>query len=333
LVWYVRVGHGPRVRVSPPNQTQKFRAEYLAAFQRASERPAPGRQTPGTLAWLVEEHMRSAYWLSLKPATRRQRENILKRVLETAGAADYRRINAADIVRGRERRAETPSQANNYLNTMKALFGWAVEVHHLAANPAAEVKTVRRPRTPGFVAWTDQDLAAFEARWALGTRERLAYELLRFTGLRRGDIVRLGPQHRQAAGKSFPAISGYFRLLTEKTGTYVSIPIDPALDEVLAASPLGRTTYLARRDGRPMVKEAYANWFKEACVAAGVAGTSHGLRKYAATHLTHLGVSDAQLEAVMGWVPGSQMTGRYTRERNTERLAAEAARVISRTRG
>ena len=37
--------------------------------------------------------------------------------------------------------------------------------------------------------------AKFEKKHALGTRARLAYELLSCTGLRRSDIVRVGRQH------------------------------------------------------------------------------------------------------------------------------------------
>ena len=324
-VWYVRIGHGPRVRVSEPAQTAKFRAAYLAALRRA-EKPAeaPRAGQKDTLAWLVEEHKRSSYWLGLKPATRRQRENIFKHVVAGSGKADYHKVNEADVIGGRERRAATPSAANNYLDVMRSLFGWAVDVKLLTKNPAKDVKGVSRPDGEGFVPWTDEHLRRFEERWPLGTRQRLALGLLRYTGLRRGDVVRLGPQH---------LVGGYFRLATEKTSTWVSIPVSAELTELIAASPAGSETYLVTERGVPFAKESYGNWFKKACVAAGVPGASHGLRKYAATHLTHLGVTDAQLEAIMGWVPGSGMTGIYTRQRDVDRLSREAAKLVSLTPG
>jgi len=41
-----------------------------------------------------------------------------------------------------------------------------------------------------------RDLLPLEARWP-GTRERLACDLLLYTGLRRGDAVRVGRQHER----------------------------------------------------------------------------------------------------------------------------------------
>jgi len=43
--------------------------------------------------------------------------------------------------------------------------------------------------------WTDEEIARFEKRWPMGTRERLALDLLLYTDLARGDVVRLGKQH------------------------------------------------------------------------------------------------------------------------------------------
>jgi len=56
--------------------------------------------------------------------------------------------------------------------------------------------------------WTDAELAAFEARWPLGTRERLAYALLLYTAQRVGDAVEI---HRADIK------SGMIRVVQEKT--------------------------------------------------------------------------------------------------------------------
>ena len=39
--------------------------------------------------------------------------------------------------------------------------------------------------------WTDEQLAAYEARWAIGTQERLDYAALLYTGQRGGDVVKM----------------------------------------------------------------------------------------------------------------------------------------------
>ncbi|WMT79350.1 hypothetical protein [Bradyrhizobium sp. Ash2021] len=39
------------------------------------------------------------------------------------------------------------------------------------------------------------DMAKFEARWPRGTRERVIFDILAYTGLRIGDVATLGRQH------------------------------------------------------------------------------------------------------------------------------------------
>lgn len=127
----------------------------------------------------------------------------------------------------------------------------------------------------GFRAWSDAEIEKFEARWPVGTRERLALAILLYTGLRRSDAARLGPQHVHG---------GVIVLETEKTGTPVAIPILPELAEIIAASPTGARSFITNKSGDPMPKESFGNWFRDACNAAGVTGSAHGLRKAAAAH-------------------------------------------------
>ena len=68
------------------------------------------------------------------------------------------------------------------------------------------------PQSEGWPAWTDKDCAKFEKRWPLGTHQRLAYEIMRWTGLRIRDAVRLGPEHV----KQLKAVNG-------KTVTMISL--------------------------------------------------------------------------------------------------------------
>jgi integrase len=43
-----------------------------------------------------------------------------------------------------------------------------------------------------FHVWTDEEVAQFEAAHPIGTTARLAFALLRYTGVRRSDVVKLG---------------------------------------------------------------------------------------------------------------------------------------------
>lgn len=309
-VWYVRVGKRPRVRIRGDYGSREFMAAYEAAL--AGE-PAPAATrggARGSLAWLIERYRASGEWLRLAPATRRQRDNIFTHVIANAGAAPAQSVTRQHIARGRDDRAATPFAAANFLKTMRGLFRWALAADIVDADPTAKVEALT-PRTKGFHAWTEEEIVAFEARWPVGTRERLAMAILLYTGLRRGDASRLGRQHVR---------DGVITVRTEKTGELVVIPMLPELARIIAATRTGDMTFIATATGKPMVKEAFGNWFKAACVAAGVPGSAHGLRKAGATRAANNGATVAQLEAIFGW-HGGKMASLYTRTADRARLA------------
>ena len=55
-------------------------------------------------------------------------------------------------------------------------------------DPTSGIKLLHGPNDEiGHHTWTQDELDRFEAHWPVATRERLAYDLLLYTGLRRGD--------------------------------------------------------------------------------------------------------------------------------------------------
>jgi integrase len=251
----------------------------------------------------------------LSLATRRQRENIFRQVLDKAGRQPVSKITKASIIAGRDRRGATPFQARHFLDAMRGLFRWAVKAKLVASDPTTGVDNMPRPKTEGFKVWTDDDIAAYEKRWPIGTRQRVWLDVLVYTGLRRGDAVRFGRQHVR---------NGVGTIKTEKTGIVVTLPILPVLSKTLEAGPCGDLTFIAGQNGRPLTKESFSNLFRNASRAAGLRGSSaHGLRKAAATRAANAGATEAQLEAIFGW-NGGAMASLYTRAANRRRLSLEA---------
>ena len=150
----------------------------------------------------------------LAPATQNQRENILRNVEKQVGDVPFTAITRAKIIEGREKRKATPNQANNFIKSMRGLFRWAIDVEITKVEPTRDVKLLN-VKTEGYHVWTDDEVARFEARWPVGTRERLAFDLLLYTGLRRGDAVQLGRQHVKG---------DVFRITTEKNSVVVEAP-------------------------------------------------------------------------------------------------------------
>jgi integrase len=116
---------------------------------------------------------------------------------------------------------------------------------------------------------------------------------------------------------------GVIVIPTEKTRQTVTIPLLPELAEIIAATRTGDLALIATNNGRPMTKESFGNWFRNACRAAGVPGTAHGLRKAGATRAANNGATEAELEAIFGW-RGGRMASLYTRHADRTRLARQA---------
>jgi integrase len=214
----------------------------------------------------------------------------MRGVLVQAGQEAATAIRRSHIVAGRDRRAGTPAQARNFLDAMRGLFRWALDAGHVKADPTAGIKNPDRPKGGGFPVWTEDDVAQYEARWPIGTKQRVWLDVLLYTGLRRGDAVQLGRQHVR---------DGLATIRTEKSQgqVTVSIPILPALAATLAAGPCGELAFICGEGGKPFAKESFGNSFREACRAAGVAKSAHGVRKIGATRAAENGATVPELEA------------------------------------
>lgn len=317
LAWYFRLNKtSKRIRLRGDFGTEQFIADYAAAISGA---PKSGEieiaiSKKGTLRWLASEWKMSSSWVSTRPTTRRQRENILLHILENNGDLPFDQVDELAILQGRERRATTPSAANNYLKVMRALFGWAKEMRHIKIDPSVDVKFIVN-KTDGHEPWNADDVEAYRGRWAIGTRQRLAFETFYWTGLRRGDACRLGKQH---IGRD-----GIVRLRMEKTEKVVSFTLPDQLVSIIAATPCGDLTFISTGAGRPFTKESLGNAFREWCGAAGVKKSAHGIRKLAASEAAQAGASEAELKAYFGWQTNNQSLV-YTRSARNTGMATSA---------
>jgi integrase len=313
-VYYFRKGKGARTRL-PEFGTPDFDAAYMAALKGEARHREPERG--GTMAWLVARYKQSAHYASLRGSTRKRRDAIMQAVVKSAGDEPFKAISRKHIVAGIDRRS--PSSGIQFLIAMQQLFKWAVSVELVDKNPCDGVS---RPRfnSEGHHVWTVAEVEKYRQHWPVGARERLAMDLLLFTGLRRSDIYRIGRQH--LAG-------GVLSVRTEKTGKPVHIPIWSELRASIDATPTGDLAFLTTSAGKPFTSaNSFGIWFGEACKAAGVPGRAHGLRKAGATIAADDGASAHELMAMFGWSRLS-MAETYTRQANEKRLAGMASERIA----
>lgn len=314
IVWYFRRGKGARVRLPGAYESAEWLAAYEAALGGAEPPPAT---TSGTFKWLVERYKASAKFAGLAPETQKFRAGILDKVATTGGNIRINQITRKIIADGRDRRAKTPFAAINYLKVMNQLFNFAVDAGFMTSNPAKGIDRPS-PRTDGHHTWTIEEVRRYQERWPIGTRERLAMDLLLYTGLRRGDVVQLGRQHVRG---------GVIRYRATKNGVEVVLPVLAELQASIDAAKTGDLAFLATERGTPWKKESFGTWFRSACIEAKVPGRAHGLRKAGATIAAENGASDNQLMAIFGWTRPNQAAV-YTRTANRAKMAAQAAGLI-----
>jgi integrase len=319
-VWYVRIGKGPRIRIRAPYGSPEFKAEYDAAI---SGKPATVQRKAGTgtLEWLWGRYQDSLAWQELSKATQRQRVNVMARIVRDNPGLRFGDLERRHVLAGIDRRAKTPAAARHFLETLRGLFKWAVRSEMATVDPTKDVETPRR-KSDGHHVWTEEECSRYEARWPIGTRERLAFDVLLYTGLRRGDAVKLGRQHVK---------DGEATIRTEKTGEAVTIPLLAPLMASIAAGPCGDLAFIAGEKGQPMTKESFGNWFGKVCRAAGVPGSAHGLRKAGATRAADAGATEYELMALYGW-DSPRTAAIYTRKANREKLSRSGSEKLAKSR-
>ena len=178
-------------------------------------------------------------------------------------------------------------------------------------------------KSDGYRTWSEADIEAFEARHPVGSRARLALALLLYTAQRRSDVVRMGRQHVR---------DGALSVRQQKTGRSLEIPVHPALQAILEATPSNHLTFLTTQAGKPFSPAGFTNWFRDMCNEAGLPrGTSaHGLRKAACRRLAEAGCSANLIAAVSGHRSLREVQ-RYTEAVDQARMARSAMEKVTRT--
>jgi integrase len=289
--------------------------EAVAAYEARKPKapPAPPRMIPGSVNAAVASYVGSAAFQAGAPDTRRTRLNILERWRREHGEKRIVKIEKIHIERMVAAKAKTPSAARNFLNTLRALMEHCVLHGMIPENPAIGV---RRPqiKTTGYKTWPEEHIAAYRARHPIGTRARLALELLISTGAARADVIRLGRQHVR---------NGVISFRRHKTTVLVEIPVLPAFVEALEAmSRSDRLTFLVTTPGKQFSDAGFTNWFRDRCREAGIPTgySAHGVRKYAATYHADCGATAHELMSWFGWLTIREAE-RYTREAARRKLA------------
>jgi integrase len=308
--------------------------EFLAAYNAAMRGEDPtaaittARRGQGTINAAVALYLDSNAFASRVPseASRKRQASTLRQFCRLVGDNPLALLDRKYIDRVLAD-APTMGVARIWLITIRPFLEWAVKQQMIAADPTAGIK-IKQAKSKGHDFFNEEQIAQFEARWPIGTRERLMFALLLYTGQRCSDVRQLG-RHS--------IVNGKFPVKQIKTGVQVYVPVHPALAATIEACNivgLHSDTFLATKDGRPIVQSKLNKWFRKACLAAGLPAfrmvegkkkptcVPHGLRKQFCVRLAQAGATTHEIAALSGHLTLKEVE-RYTKDYNREK-AGEA---------
>jgi|SRR5215831_18999854 len=314
--YYFRKPGLARVRLPGIPGSDEFMAAYQAAL---AESPrieiGASRTVAGTLNALIVAYYASAEFTHvLSPATQKYRRNIIERFRAPRGDRPVKLVEQRHVVAILEH-IKKPHARKSWLKAIRGLMKYAVQVGMIASDPTRDIKLAKLPKSDGHKTWGEPQIEAFRTKHPLGTRPRLALELLLNTVQRRGDVVRMGRQHVR---------DGKLEVKQRKTGVALTLPVLPELAEAIVATPSEHLTFLVTGHGKPFSDAGFGNWFRECCDEAGLKGYSaHGLRKAGCVRLAEAGCSANVIAAWSGHLTLGEVA-RYTRAADQKRLAESA---------
>jgi integrase len=317
VYYYVRRKGHPQVRLTGVPGTAEFMASYQEAL--VAEAPREARHGTGTFGKLVMDFYDSVEFANLKPSSKKAYRHVLDSVAVKHGhrpAATLPPEAAAKMMEsiGRDR----PGLANLTRSVMHRLMEFAIRRRVRSDNPFARLPTYKQGT---HHTWTDAELAAYESRWPLGTRERLAYALLLYTGQRGGDVVKMRRQDIS---------DGCIRVVQEKTGAELSIPIHSDLHAAMKAGPVKGMHLIGDVHGRAMTRGTLTLLIKRAAGTAGLGPecVPHGLRKAMLRRLAERGGTAKEIASMSGHKTLTEVE-RYTAAADQRRLSVAAIKKLT----
>lgn len=317
-----RFRRGPFSCYLPHPSDRLYREAYEAAKNRSPLQITP-RSAPGTVDDALPRYYQSLAFMRGGNGWQKDRRRVLEAFREEYGRFELRHFEAflIDKILAKKleqrivnkRKVGGSSAALRLREQLSLFFRWAKKQRLVETNPVDETDTVIH-KGKGYFRWREEHIAKFRAHWPLGTKPRLAMELVLWTGARRKDAHVMAPPKGGRIGES-----------ASKTGKEMDVKVAPKLQEAIDAMPaIGLATLLVTDYGKPFSAAGFGNWFKDKCRSAGLPECSlHGLRKALARRAADLEVSQQGLKALGQWSSDSEVKI-YVEGANRRRLAESA---------
>ena len=331
-VYYRRRGRKVRLYARPGS------AEFQIEYDQVHGPQTTSHLLPETYRGLVIRYTNSSEFRSLEPSTQRQKVRVLESTCLEPYAPGTDKLMAECPIKAfgrqhvrtlRDRKAAHREAARHRLKTMSQMFEWALDadVEGVTHNPVLNVKYPKPLPGGGHHTWTFDEKEKFEERHPIGSKARLAFGLLYYTGLRVSDVVRLSRAHVQRDG----SLRITLHKNRNRSPVTLQLPILDELKAIMDASELGAPSFLVNDFGHAFASEnSFGNKMRDWCNQAGLPHcTAHGLRKAGATLAAEEGATPHELKAMFGWMTLKQAEA-YTKMAEQKGLAARGMQRLSR---
>jgi integrase len=307
--YYFRIKPGPRIRMPDDPRSEAFREAYAKAMGKPVTRNA---DATGTISAVIASYIRGPYQ-GLAPMSKPGYMSRLDMIREEIGHRSVSGLTRERIEKFLETLVDRPAAQLDTLKKLRILIRHAIDRRLLSNDPSLGIK---RPKQKEVRAWTDAEMAAFERRWPIGTKQRTAYALMLNAGTARVDV------HRITWAQIDGGLVDYTR---HKSKVPVQIEMAAALKKALEAAPQDHVTVINTEFGRPFTIDGFSGFMRDAMKAAGLPldCKPHGLRKTLGRLLADAGASAHDIMAALGHTTLAQAE-KYTREADRKRGARRA---------
>lgn len=277
-----------------PYGSEAFKVAYHSAIDGTGKVSALEKCKEGTFDHLIIDFKTNWLMLDNRPGTKKGKSLRLERIRKRIGPIFYRDLKPKHVQMLMQER-NGPNSANRLLKELKEIYNHAQHsLGYVGQNPTNGIKSYKVQST-GHHSWTETEVRQFREKFASGTRERLAFEIMVGTGAARQDAAAIG------SNNVFESKDINYRRI--KTGQDTTIPLRlvPALAKELSLLDGHHETFLKTQAGKAFTSEGFGNFFAKSCKVAELPDhcRAHGLRKYGATRLAEAGASEAQIMAFL----------------------------------